>query len=301
MSQSGSDAVIRVHNLVKRFRKVEAVRGIDFDVRRGEVFGFLGPNGAGKTTTIAMLLGLVYPTAGTVEILGQKVTPNHNAALRRVGSMVGQPGLSPFLTGRTQLRLLARVEPDITPAHVEEALELVDLQGAAGRPVRTYSTGMKQRLGLAAALLHNPDLLILDEPTSGIDPAGMIEIRELLKRLAGAGTTVFLSSHLLHEIEQTCDRVAVLHHGEIVAQGKVQDLLGASETVRVRTSTPEAVASALAQLEGVRNTRTDGAFVEVDGVSSQTVIRHLVQCDVIPDEVFYARTDLESIFTTLTQ
>ena len=221
-----TEPVIRLHNLHKHFGAVRAVNGLNLDVAAGECFGFLGPNGAGKTTTISMMLGLLWPTSGQVTLLGQNVTPQHTAVLRDVGALVGAPGFYPYLSGRENLRLLARLYPDVDDRRVDEVLAQVGLEAAAARrKVKGYSTGMKQRLGLAAALIHRPRLVILDEPTSGLDPIGMAEMRRLLRELADQGITVFLSSHLLHEVEQTCDRVAILNRGQLVALGPVSDLL----------------------------------------------------------------------------
>ena len=272
--------VLRLEHLSKTYGSVTAVEDLSLTVQAGECFGFLGPNGAGKTTTISMILGLVHPTAGRVEVLGQRVTPAHPAPLREVGALVGTPGFYPYLTGRDNLRLLAHLYPQadnlqertgassasVSPAsqgekgkmrwwfwrlrrqnhhllssffpfqgrlsaskvderRVEEVLDMVGLRAAADRKVKTYSTGMRQRLGLAAALLHRPRLLVLDEPTNGLDPVGMAEMRALLRRLTEQGTTVFLSSHLLHEVQQVCDRVVILNRGRLVAQGPVSDLL----------------------------------------------------------------------------
>ncbi len=219
------EAILQTFSLTKRFGDVLAVDHVNLRVNEGELFGFLGPNGAGKTTTISMLVGLLYPTEGRVEILGDEVTPTHTAPLRRVGTLIPPVGFVPYLSGRENLRLLVHLYPEVDDRRIEEILEQVGLRDAAHRRVKTYSTGMKQRLGLAAALLHRPKLLILDEPTSGLDPIGMKEMRELLRRLADEGTTIFLSSHLLHEVEQICDRVAILHHGRILAEGTVQELL----------------------------------------------------------------------------
>ena len=219
------ESVLRLHHLSKHFQNVRAVEDLTLEVRAGECFGFLGPNGAGKTTTISMILGLLRPTSGRVEVLGQPVTPEDTTALREVGALVGAPGFYPYLSGRANLRLLARLYPAVDEARIAAVLRRVGLEAAADRKAKTYSTGMKQRLGLAAALLHRPRLLILDEPTSGLDPVGMAEMRTLLRDLAADGVTVFLSSHLLHEVEQVCDRVAVLHRGRLLAQGPVADLL----------------------------------------------------------------------------
>lgn len=223
-----NEAVLRAESLKKYFGAVHAVEDVSLEVRRGEIFGFLGPNGAGKTTAISMMLGLLYPTGGTVEIFGRRVTPQHPQALSRVGALVGAtPALFPFLSARTHLELLAKMYPEVTRQRIDETLELVKLEHAANRSAGRFSTGMKQRLGLAMALIHKPELLILDEPTNGMDPAGMRDVRGLLRSLADAGVTIFISSHLLHEIELICDRVAVVKAGSLVAQGTVQELAGA--------------------------------------------------------------------------
>jgi ABC-type multidrug transport system ATPase subunit len=296
-----SDIVLRTEGLTKRFGPVIAVDTVDLAVRAGEVYGFLGPNGAGKTTTIAMALGLLHPTAGRVEVLGQRVTPGHTKALRRVGSLVGVPGMVPALSGRRNLKLLARLHPDVDDRRVEEILDFVSLSDAADRKYKGYSLGMRQRLGLAAALLHRPALLILDEPTNGLDPAGMREVRDLLQELAVTGTTVFLSSHLLHEVEQICDRVAVLNSGSVVAEGPVRELLRGSRVVRARVSSTRAALAALEGLPGMTCVEANGRSVVVHGASSEAVIVRLVEKGVVPSEVTTGETDLESVFLSLTQ
>jgi ABC-2 type transport system ATP-binding protein len=295
-----TDAVIRTEGLKKHFRAVKAVDGVDLEVRRGEVFGFLGPNGAGKTTTIGMLLGLVHPTAGTVEILGRPVTLGQNGALRRVGALVGVPGLYPYLSGRDNLRLLAQLLGRAGHQRVEQVLAQVGLVEAAGRKVSGYSTGMKQRLGLAAALLHRPQLLILDEPTNGLDPAGMRDVRELLRSLTADGTSVFLSSHLLHEVEQVCDRAAVLNQGRVVAMGAVGDLRG-EHVVRVRVPDPPAAAAVLGALPGASRIVPNGHYVEVHGAAGEAVVALLVAHGIVPGEVTTGQADLESVFLAVTQ
>ena len=204
------ETVLRTEGLEKRFGPVRAVDGVSLAVERGEVFGFLGPNGAGKTTTIGMVLGLIHPTAGEVFLFGEPLTPARPGVLRRVGALVGATAaLVPYLSARGNLHLVARLQGAKAAARIDEVLDLVGLREAADRKAGDFSTGMKQRLGLAMALLHQPDLLILDEPTNGMDPAGMREVRNMLRALADGGTTVFLSSHLLHEIQQS--RGAVLN------------------------------------------------------------------------------------------
>ncbi|MEJ2353936.1 MAG: ATP-binding cassette domain-containing protein, partial [Anaerolineales bacterium] len=190
-----NDIILQTHQLKKHFGPVRAVDGISLSVSRGQVYGFLGPNGSGKTTTIGMILGLLHPTAGSIYLFGEPVTPSHNRSLRRVGALVGAPSLVPYLSARQNLELLARLSPGLPSARVAEILEVVGLGQVANRRAGPFSTGMKQRLGLAMSLLHEPDLLLLDEPTNGMDPAGMHEIRILISRLAEQGVTVFISSH----------------------------------------------------------------------------------------------------------
>ncbi len=292
--------VLQTSGLSKRFGQVKAISDLDLAVRRGEVYGFIGPNGSGKTTTIGMCLGLMHPTSGSVRVFGQKVTPRDTRALRGVGSLMGTPGMVPSMSGRKNLRLLARMRPEIDAERVEEVLDFVGLTQAAGRRVKGYSLGMRQRLGLGAALLHRPELLILDEPTNGLDPAGMREIRELLRRLADDGVTVFLSTHLLHEVEQVCDRVTMLAKGRQVAQGPVANLLSGGETVRVRLAEIALAANSLNSLSGVTAVRPKGQWLEIEGVSSKTVVVHLVRHGLVPEEVTNGRADLESVFLNLT-
>jgi ABC-2 type transport system ATP-binding protein len=294
--------VLQTHNLSKQYGRVTAVDQVNLTIYEGEVFGFLGPNGAGKTTTIGMALGLVEPTAGRVEIFGRPISSRQPAALRQVGALVGAPALVPYLSGRDNLRLLARLHPDVDTPRIAAMLEMVGMSKAADRPTSDYSTGMKQRLGLAAAMLHRPSLIILDEPTNGLDPAGMREVRELLRRLASEGITVFLSSHLLNEVEQVCDRIAVLSHGRVVAQGNVNDLLNNEQTaVKVRVASPAAAHEALQSLAGVTKVESNGVYIRVSGVAGESVVAHLVNQGIIPGEVTTERTNLEDMFLQLTK
>jgi ABC-2 type transport system ATP-binding protein len=293
--------ILETHNLSKQFGPVTAVDQINLQVRRGELFGFLGPNGAGKTTTIGMALGLVAPSEGRVEIFGQPVTPNQTRPLRRVGSLVGAPSLLPYLSGLDNLRLLARLSAEVDNGRIAKVIERVGMSESAHRKVQGYSTGMKQRIGLAAALLHRPDLIILDEPTNGLDPKGMREMRQLLRDLAADGVTIFLSSHLLHEVEQICDRVAVLNRGRVVAEGQVSDLLGRQQmTVKVGVTTLAEAQAALQSLAGVERLVVNGRYLEVSGVGGETIVRHLARHDIYPGEVIVQRADLESLFLEMT-
>ncbi len=297
------NTVLRAEHLKKYYRGVRAVEDVSFEVRRGEIFGFLGPNGAGKTTTIGMSLGLIYPTAGQVTLFGERVTPMHNTALKRVGTLMGTPSLMQPISIRKHMSMLARLYPTVTPQRIDEVLEIVGLQAAANRAARKLSTGMKQRLGLALALLPSPELLILDEPTNGMDPAGMHEMRTLLRNLAEQGTTIMLSSHLLHEIEQICQRVAIIRQGQVVAEGEVASLLRTSgDAVRVRTANADRALQLLRELAPDAHSlaRIDD-YIEVRRVPTERVVEHLVHNGLTPTEVLPQRQDLEHVFLELTQ
>ena len=255
--------MIRTDGLTKRYGRVTAVDDLTLEVREGDRFGFLGPNGSGKTTTVRMLLGLVLPTSGAVELLGGRVG---RATLAEVGALVEGPAFVSHLSGRANLRLSDAAGPGGTRSsrrrRVEEALEQVGLDGVDRRPVRAYSLGMRQRLGLAAALLRRPRLLVLDEPTNGLDPQGIREVRDLLLELNRQGTTVFLSSHLLSEVEALCTRIGVLDRGRMVLQGELGQFQQPTGLVQVLT---DDVAQAVALLGPVVQERyPDGVLVRSD-------------------------------------
>ncbi|MDQ6811452.1 MAG: ABC transporter ATP-binding protein [Actinomycetota bacterium] len=232
-TDGGGAPGIEILDLTKWYGRQVAVDHLNLTVERGEIFGFLGPNGAGKTTTMRMLLGLVRPTSGNARILGLNIASDLPAVLRRTGAIIETPTFYPYLSGRDNLRAMARLTR--TPyGRVSEILDLVDLASAASKRFRTYSLGMKQRLAVGAALLHRPDLLILDEPANGLDPAGIVAMRDLMRRLKEAGHTVLISSHVLHEVEQICDRIAIMTRGRIVVEGRVADLLGNDDMLEVR-------------------------------------------------------------------
>lgn len=217
--------VLSVRNLKKIFGKKEVIKDISFDVYAGEIFGFLGPNGSGKTTTIRMLVDLIRPSAGTIHICGHDLRKEHDEALRHVGCIVENPELYPYLTGWENLAHFARMLPDVDDKRIAEVVEIVAMDQRIHDKVRTYSLGMRQRLGIAQALLGRPSLLILDEPTNGLDPQGIKEMREFIKRLSKDGLSLFVSSHLLSEIQQMCDRVAIISHGRVITVGEVHALV----------------------------------------------------------------------------
>jgi ABC-type multidrug transport system ATPase subunit len=241
--------MIRTHGLTKRFGRVVAVDRLDLDVEEGDIYGFLGPNGSGKTTTVRMLLGLVLATSGTIEMLGREMPRHARDVLPQVGALVEEPAAYAGLSGRTNLALLDAMGVGGTRVdrarRVDDALDRVGLGGVDGRPVRTYSLGMRQRLGLAATLIRRPRLLVLDEPTNGLDPQGIREIRDLLAELNREGTTVFLSSHLLAEVEQLCNRVGVLDRGHLVLQDRLDALRGPTGRLHVRTPDVDAARALL--------------------------------------------------------
>lgn len=220
-----SEYLVETKDLTKRYGDRFALNGVRLTVRAGEIYGFLGPNGAGKTTTLRILLGLARPTSGYVRVLGRP--PGEPAALARIGMLIETAAFYPYLSGRDNLRALARYS-SVPDARVDEVLETVQLRSAASAKFSTYSLGMKQRLGLAGALLKSPELLILDEPTNGLDPAGMADIRQLIRQLSHDGHTILLSSHMLAEVEQTCDRAAMIVNGKVVREGTVTELRGAA-------------------------------------------------------------------------
>jgi ABC-type multidrug transport system ATPase subunit len=299
-------AVIRTESLTKRFGPVEAVRDLDLEVHEGDLFGFLGPNGSGKTTTVRMLLGLVFPTAGRVELLGRAMPRAGRAVLGEVGSLVEGPGFYPHLSGRVNLSLIDAAGPGGRRSdrrrRVGEALERVGLAEVGRRQVKAYSTGMRQRLGLAAALLRSPRLLVLDEPTNGLDPQGMRDIRDLVVELVDGGTTVFLSSHLLAEVEQVCTRAAIVNRGRLVAQDRVEALLAPTGRVQITTSDPGRASELASALPGVGLGEWDGErlVVRLDGTSPEALNRHLVAGGVPVRELVVERPSLEDVFLELT-
>src|SRR6266853_308404 len=218
------DVVLRTRDLSKKYGKRLAVNNLNLEVRRGEIYGFLGPNGAGKTTTIRMALGLIAPTSGSVEILGRDVFAHRAQVLPHVGALVETPALYTYLSGRNNLRAVASVLGGVPKARLDAVLDLVGLGIRQKDRVRTYSLGMKQRLGVAIALLQDPDVLVLDEPANGLDPAGIVEMRDLMHRLSAEGKTVFISSHQLTEVQQICTRVAIINLGKLVTESTVENL-----------------------------------------------------------------------------
>jgi ABC-2 type transport system ATP-binding protein len=295
-----TDLAIETRDLTKRYgERTLAVDRLSLRVRHGEVYGFLGPNGSGKTTTLRMLVGLARPTSGSATVLG--AAPGAPDGLARIGALIETPAFYPFLSGRDNLRVLARYA-GLPAARVDAALEEVELTNRAGDRFGAYSLGMKQRLGVAAALLKEPDLLILDEPTNGLDPAGMAEMRAFIRGLGRGRRTVLLSSHLMAEVEQVCDRVGVIRAGRLVAEGTVDELRGRN-TLRVRAAPLAEAERLVATLPHVeRVTVVDGALrITTDPAEAPAINRALVGAGIAVSELRLERASLEEVFLALTE
>jgi ABC-2 type transport system ATP-binding protein len=302
-----------LEGLTKRYQTRAAVDGLDLEVEQGALYGFLGPNGAGKTTTIRMVLRLVRPDTGRITVLGEDLLSAAAAgrALRRTGALIEEPAFYPFLSGRKNLECLARAAgpaPDRLSRlkRIDEVLSLAGLSEAAGKRVRAYSQGMRQRLGIAAALLGAPDLLVLDEPTNGLDPQGMREVRMLLRRLADGGTTVFLSSHLLGEAEALCDRIGVLAQGRLVREGSPADLRAFAGAVTVEVDDLARAKTALARVDGAqirpldRESGAGSMTVDLsDGLKPRDINEALMRNGVSVDSLVPEKATLEEVFLSL--
>jgi ABC-2 type transport system ATP-binding protein len=297
-----SDIVLRTTDLTKRYKNRLAVDHLNIEVRRGDVFGFLGPNGAGKSTTIRMILHLVFPMEGDVEIFGVSLKKAGHRALEKVGAVVEKPAFYGHLSALRNLEILGGLQKPVTRRQIMEQMERVGLADRAGDPVKTYSHGMNQRLGLALILLNEPQLVILDEPTTGLDPQGMKEVRELILELARErGVTVFLSSHLLYEVELIANRMAIIHQGKLRVEGSVQELLkrGAS-AVLIKTDRPEEALRFLKANEAYRSAaiHSDGILLELDLERIPELNRQLVNAGFGVSALVPRRT-LENYFLNL--
>ncbi|HUY74044.1 MAG TPA: ABC transporter ATP-binding protein [Candidatus Dormibacteraeota bacterium] len=297
-----AEPALRTIALSKSYGKRPAVDRLDLEVVRSELFGFLGPNGAGKTTTIRMALGLIAPTSGSVEILGREVRSHRSEVLPRVGALVESPALYGYMSGRDNLRAVGNLLGGVAEKRIDEVLEIVSLRGRDHDRVRTYSMGMKQRLGLGIALLNDPDLLILDEPANGLDPAGIVEMRDLLRGLAGQGKTVFISSHVLTEVQQICTRVAIINHGKLVRVAPVQELLKSSGEFVVKVDAPQDLVLLLRRQPWAAQARSEDGVVVTTAPEGRgrNLIKFLVENGQAPDSVSERQQDLEDIFLSLT-
>ena len=293
-----TEQVVITNGLTKRYGGRLAVDGVRLTVRRGEVYGFLGPNGAGKTTTLRMLLGLVQPTGGQATVLGRP--PGEPDALERIGALLDGPGFYPYLSGRDNLRVLARYG-GLDDVAADAALELVVLSGRGSDRFRSYSLGMKQRLGVAAALLGRPELLILDEPTNGLDPAGMADMRNLIRALAEQGQTVLLSSHLLSEVQQICDRIGVIAVGRLLAETTVDEMRGEATLLVRGEPLPASRAVAERMVGADRVSIVDGALrLSAGADQAPELTRALVSAGITVHEVRTGERTLDDAYFALT-
>ncbi|MBI3271791.1 MAG: ABC transporter ATP-binding protein [Planctomycetes bacterium] len=298
-----AELVLRTEKLAKRYGRIQAVDGVSLEVQRGDIFGFLGPNGAGKTTTIRMIVGLIRPTAGRVELLGRPMPAARRTALARVGAIVETPAFYGFLSGRANLELFAAMSGGAPRARVDRVLEVVGLQGRDRDLAGTYSYGMRQRLGIAQALLPDPVLILLDEPSLGLDPRGMKEMRDLILDLNRVhGITVCLSSHLLAEVQQVCNRIAILDHGKLLYQGEVGRLLSRTESFRVRAEPAEQARHAVAGFPDVAGVRGENGVLVVDLPADRVpeLNARLVAGGVRVFEISPVQASLEEVFLQLT-
>jgi ABC-2 type transport system ATP-binding protein len=304
----GDGLAVRTTALTKAFGTRKALDGVDLEVPRGVAFGFLGPNGAGKTTIIRLLLGLAWPTSGSMSVLGHTLPADRPAALARVGAIIEEPRFYPFLTARENLAVNAAARGAVASGF-DAVLDRVGLARRADDRVSSYSLGMRQRLGIARCLLADPELLFLDEPMNGLDPAGILELRALLRELVDEGRTVFLSSHLLDEVQRTCDYAAIVDRGRVIMQGSIEELTGGPRRVAVGTDNPGRAAALLASVHGVDRAAVEDDGVVVSLVSNDTsdhelvtnVLRRLLDAGLAIDRVSPVEASLEERFLNITQ
>ena len=294
------EPAVETRGLTKRYgSRIVAVDELDLEVRPGEIYGFLGSNGAGKTTTMRMLMGHTTPSSGTARVLGEK--PGTEAALSRVGALIEAPAFYPYLSGRDNLRVMARYSRAASKIRIEEVLKQVGLAARGRDKFKGYSMGMKQRLGVAAAMLEDPELLILDEPTNGLDPEGAAEMRGFISSLRGEKTVLF-SSHTLGEVEQICDRVGIIRHGKLVANGTIKELTGEEELI-LTVSPIEKAARIVGEREGVESAAIEDGKLRVSTDPDRTpdIVNDLVAAGIGISEVRRSRQTLEDVFLKLVQ
>lgn len=295
--------ILSTQQLRKSFGPVETLRGVDLEVHPGEAYGLLGPNGAGKTTLIGTILGLLQPTAGTVTLFGEALNGSSKHLSRRIGATLETGAFYPYLSGRDNLRVFAQALGGVPGERIDALLDFVGLSERAGSKFRTYSTGMKQRLSLACALLTDPELILLDEPTIGLDPVGMREVRKLIRELTSQGRTIFLASHMLHEVEQICSRVGVLNRGELLAQGLVEELVRKDKMLRLEVTDPQAATSHLNRLPDIGPVTMDNGYLFIEATldDAERISAHLALAGIYPRRIEPVGSDLEDFFLDLTR
>lgn len=301
-AESGSIA-LRTINLTKQYGQRLAVNNLSLEVKQGEIFGFLGPNGAGKTTTIRMALGLISPTSGSVEILGKDVFTQRAHILPRVGALIETPALYLYLSGRNNLKAFASALGGVSDDRIDFVLELVGLAGRQKDKVKTYSLGMKQRLGIAIALLQDPDMLLLDEPANGMDPAGIVEMRDLMHRLAAEGKTVFISSHQLTEVQQICTRVAIISLGKLITESSISELTSSQGEFRVTLENPQqalTIIKAQPWGQSAHLENSNAVLTQAPENNGRALNIFLSQAGFVPELLERPTQDLEDVFLKLT-
>ncbi len=302
-SARSGEAVLRLNHLTKQYGHRLAVYDLNLTIQRGDIFGFLGPNGAGKTTTIRMVFGLITPTSGSVEVLGQDIAQHRAEVLPRVGALIETPALYLYMSGLDNLKAVAATLGGVPKGRYEQVLQLVGLKGREKDRVRTYSLGMKQRLGLAIALLQDPELLVLDEPANGLDPAGIVEMRDLMHRLSQEGKTVLISSHLLTEVQQICSRVAIINLGKLVTETSVDNLIRGHGEYEIKVERAEEAFALLRREAWGQNARLNERGIIItpapDG-RGRDLNLFLVNAGFVPDSIAPATQDLEQVFLQLT-
>ena len=301
-SDADPEVVLRTVGLTKRYGRLLALADLNLEVRRGRVYGFLGPNGAGKTTTISLMLGLIAPSDGHVEMFGLDTRSHLSEALRRTGAILEGQAYYPDLSGRDNLRVWSALSGGVTAKRIDEVLDLVGMLGRSRDKMRTYSQGMKQRLGLAAALLHDPELIVLDEPTNGLDPAGMREFRDLIRELAEDGKTVFVSSHLLGEVEQMCDDVGIVKDGRLLTQESVTALRRRGEALELQVTDPDRAVQVLEGIGWVAGVQRqdDRLVVEAPRERAAELSRALAEQQIYLHELRHREGTLEEFFLEVT-
>lgn len=302
---SDGPLVLEAIGLTKRFKTFTAVDNLSFEVKRGEVLGFLGPNGAGKSTTVGMILGLIRPDAGTVKIMGVDLKDDSALVSQHIGAIIENPAFYPYLSGRDNLEAHAKAVGSVPAGRIDELLKLVNLHERSGDKFKNYSLGMKQRLGIASTLLTSPSLVILDEPTNGLDPAGQREIREIIPRLADEGHSVLLASHMLHEVEQVSDRVAIVRRGKLITEGSVDDMLrrGGYIEVVVPGADPEAAMRAIRKVPVVEQVTVENGrlIVVAPDDAGAAINRSLFDQGMVANEIAAKHSTLEDLFLEMTE
>ncbi len=303
-TQARSDTVVlSLQGLTKQYRQRLAVNNLSLNIHQGDIFGFLGPNGAGKTTTIRMIFGLITPTSGKVEVMGQDIATHHADVLPRVGALIETPALYLYMSGLDNLKAVAATLGGVPKQRYAAVLDLVGLTGREKDRVRTYSLGMKQRLGLAIALLQDPNLLVLDEPANGLDPAGIVEMRDLMHRLSREGKTVLISSHLLSEVQQICSRVAIINHGKLVTETTIEDLTHSHGEYDVKVEQPQEALALIQRQPWGQSARLDETGTIITPAPQdlgRDLNLFLVNAGFPPDSLTQTTRDLEQVFLQLT-